>query len=375
MPWRRGCAVTRTIMPERDEAAWRYLRHWVRPALIEGSGYAPPPAGYRIKLDAMENPYPTDWGALAECRPLLNRYPDAGAGALRDVLRQIWSVPDALAIVPGNGSDELILYLCLLMAGDNRCVLSPEPSFVMYRHLSALTGFRYVGVPLSRNWQLDMPAMLRAIESDKPAIIWLAWPNNPTGTLYAREDILTLARATSGLLVVDEAYQPYSQLSLLDQTPLPDNVIVLRTLSKLGLAGLRLGAAVGHPPWMQQLEKIRLPYNIGSLPQAIAATLPACYGDLLTQVNQIRVQRQHVRRQLEELPGLVVWPSAANFLLLTLTEKNADTIYQQLLNEGILIKNLHGTHPSLAQCLRLTIGLPDENDEVRQTLQTLLAAR
>ena len=371
MPWPLKCDPTGMTMPEQDDGVWPYLRRWLRPSLISNPGYTAHPPQARVKLDAMENPYatPHHWNNITVP---LNRYPDAEGHELRSALKKIWSVPDDLTLIPGNGSDELILYLCLLMGGDdNRRVLIPEPSFVMYRHLSTSTGFNCVGVPLREDWQLDMPAMLSTIEREEPAIIWLAWPNNPTGTLYPRSDIHTLAQATSGLLVVDEAYHPYSRTSLLDQMPLADNVIVLRTLSKLGLAGLRVGAAIGPPAWMTQLEKIRLPYNIGSLPQAVVSELPSCYDTFQAQTDQISEYRNQLARQLKELPHLMVYPGSANFLLIRLTQHHADTVYQQLLKQGILIKNLHGGHPLLDQCLRVTVGLPDENDEFIRSLREL----
>ncbi len=248
----------------------------IRPEVRALSAYHVPDPGRLVKLDAMENPYP--WPG--ELEPLwhealrgveVNRYPDPGAGRLKARLRQAMGVPEAAEMLLGNGSDEVIQILLTAVAGPGRTVLAPEPTFVMYRQVALTLGLRFVGVPLrAPDFGLDGEAMLAAVAAHDPAVVFLAYPNNPTGNLFDAEAVRAVLDASRGLVVVDEAYTPFAQESFLGEVLRHPRLLVLRTVSKMGLAGLRLGWLAGAPAWVRELEKVRLPYNINVLTQRSA---------------------------------------------------------------------------------------------------------
>jgi histidinol-phosphate aminotransferase len=253
-------------------------------------------------------------------------------------------------------------------------VLAPEPTFVMYRMIAAFCGLEFVGVPLTEDFALDLPAMEAAIDAHDPAVIWLAWPNNPTGNLWSRADVHRVADRAGGLVVVDEAYQPFAEDTFIGELGTRDNVLVLRTLSKLGLAGLRLGFLAGPPQWLDEIDKLRLPYNVNALTQAGAVFALDRFDRLETQAAAIRGERDRLAARLAALPGTTVYPSAANFLLLRVPRGRARAIFDALLGEDILIKCLDGGHPALADCLRVTVGTPAENALLAEALERQIRA-
>ncbi len=346
-----------------DEA----VAHWVRPELRELIAYHVPEPDNRIKLDAMENPYtwPSElveqW--LARLREVpLNRYPDPAARLLAGRLREAMAIPDGAEILLGNGSDELIQMIALALAQPDRVILAPEPSFVMYRLIARFAGMACVTVPLNRDdFSLDMAAMRAAIERTQPAVVFLAYPNNPTGNLFAAEQVVEIIELTPGLVVVDEAYAPFAEASFLGELSRFENLLVMRTLSKLGLAGLRLGLLAGDPRWIGELNKVRLPYNINVLTQVSAEFALAHRSVFDDQTRQIREDREQLFICLQAMPALTVYPSRANFILLRVKEKGAKRVFTALKQAGVLIKNLHGTSPLLEDCLRVTVGRPEEN--------------
>ena len=343
--------------------------NWVREIIQQQASYHVPPAGDYIKLDAMENPWPMPgelnqlWReSLTDLQ--LNRYPDPLAGVLVDRLRSTMDIPADAAVMLGNGSDELIQAILMALAGENRCVLSPTPSFVMYEVLAIACGIEYVGVPLHSDFALDMEAMHEAIKRHNPAVIFLASPNNPTGRRFRQSEIEEILRLAPGLVVVDEAYQPFMKKpddSFMSRLPEYPDLIVMRTLSKVGLAGIRLGLISGHPDWIRELDKLRLPYNINVLTQASASFALAHRGVLDAQTAQIRKQRQKLFDTLSGTEAIKVYPSEANFLLLRVAEGQAGRIFDGLKQKGILIKNLDPAGGMLADCLRVTVGRPEEN--------------
>ena len=350
-------------------------RDLVRGEILALTAYHVPPATGLVKLDAMENPYrlppevARELGArLADVA--INRYPDPSASALKARLRSAMGIPESLGLVLGNGSDELIQMLSLLVAKPGAVALAVEPSFVMYRMSAVISGLRYEGVPLGNGFALDEAAVMAAFTRHRPALTWLAYPNNPTGTLFPREAILRLAAAAPGLLVVDEAYYPFAGgATLLDAVGRVPNLLVVRTVSKLGLAGLRLGLCVGPREWTGELEKLRPPYNVNVL-TAAAADWVLAQGDLLAaQAAAIVAERAVLEHGLDAL-GLVHFPSAANFVLVRVPD--APAAFEGLKARGILVKNLHGSHPQLAHCLRLTVGTPDENRKLLAALAATL---
>ncbi len=351
---------------------------WIRPEVAALTAYHVPPADGLIKLDAMENPYPLPadlvdlW--LERLRGVaLNRYPDPGASALKARLREVMGLPADQGLVLGNGSDELIQMLALAVAGPGRVVLAPEPGFVMYRMIARFTGMDYVGVPLREDFDLDAEAMLAAIERHRPALVFLAYPNNPTGNLFDEAAMERIIEAAPGLVVVDEAYTAFAEASFLDRLGAHPNLLLMRTLSKLGLAGLRLGLLAGPTPWLDEIDKVRLPYNVNSLTQASAEFALDHYRVFEEQTRRIRLERERLASELAALPGLTVFPSRANFLLVRL--RDPDALFDHLLARGILVKKLHGSHPALAGCLRFTVGSEEENARLLAAVAEFLHAR
>ncbi|MDZ7750806.1 MAG: histidinol-phosphate transaminase [Gammaproteobacteria bacterium] len=359
--------------------AERLVRNLVQPRLRERDAYHVPDAGGLIKLDAMENPWPWPgelagaWLKELKAAPV-NRYPDATARRLVARLRATMKVPPAAALLLGNGSDELIQIILMAVAGSGRAVMSPEPSFVMYRLLAETLGFRYVPVALAADdFGLDMDAMLAAIRIEQPAVIFLAYPNNPTGNLFPREQVERILAAAPGLVVVDEAYTPFAGASFLEDVAHHPNLLVMRTVSKLGLAGLRLGWLAGPGAWVTQLDKVRLPYNINVLTQLSADFALRHYDVLEAQVAGLRQQRELLTTELEALSGLWVWPSRANFLLFRTPPGRARSIFEGLKARGVLVKCLDGAGPMLADCLRVTVSTPAENRAFLTALEDALA--
>jgi histidinol-phosphate aminotransferase len=349
----------------------------LRPELRELSAYHVPDAQGLIKLDAMENPYgwPPDlvdaW--LERLRPAsLNRYPDPGARRLKARLRTAMAIPDTADLLLGNGSDELIQLLILAVAGPGRVVLAPDPTFVMYRLVARYAGLDYVAVPLrAADFSLDRDALLAALDRHRPAVVFLSYPNNPTGNRFDPAVVRELIVAAPGLVVVDEAYLPFAEHSFLDSLAEFDNLLLLRTLSKLGLAGLRLGLLAGAPRWLAELDKLRLPYNINVLTQLSAEFALEHPALLLEQAARIRADRRALLAALNALPGLTAFASETNFILFRTPPGTADRLFAALRDSGILIKNLSSSGGLLRDCLRVTVGTPDEN---RAFLTALAAA-
>jgi histidinol-phosphate aminotransferase len=348
----------------------------VRPEILALKAYHVAPATGMVKLDAMENPYRLPPGLAREMGERLaavaiNRYPDPTAGALKQALRDAMEIPPDLDLVLGNGSDEILQMLSLAMARPGACVVAPEPSFVMYRMDALVAGLRYVGVSLRRDFTLDEGALMEAIDREKPAITWIAYPNNPTGNLFPREAILAAARASPGLVVVDEAYYPFSGgASLIADVPRVPNLVLVRTVSKLGLAGLRVGAAIGAPEWIEQLEKLRPPYNVNSLSLSAAQFLLE-HGDVLeAQTRDIVRERARLEAGLDALDSVERFPSAANFILVRVPD--GPGAFEALKARGILVRTFHGSHALLANCLRLTVGTAEENARLLEALASIL---
>jgi histidinol-phosphate aminotransferase len=349
----------------------------VREEILAMKAYHVAPATGLVKLDAMENPYRLPEALAQEMGARLagvavNRYPDPTAASLKARLREAMGIPPGLAMVLGNGSDEIIQMLSVALARPGAVALAPEPSFVMYQ-LSAITaGLRYVGVPLRADFTLDEEALLAAIAAHRPALTWLAYPNNPTGNLFPREAILRAVAASPGLVAVDEAYYPFSGgASLLDEVGRHPNLVLVRTVSKLGLAGLRLGFSVGPAAWMAELEKLRPPYNVNVLTAAAAELLLGRREVLAEQAAAIVAERGRLERALDALPGVRRFPSAANFILVRVPD--GPGAFEGLKGRGILVRTFNGSHPLLAHCLRITVGTPDENAKLLEALASVLS--
>ena len=336
------------------------------------------PEGF-IKLDAMESPYhpfarfpelSNEWLRLIAQAPI-HLYPNPAASGLQETLRKAFDIPEAAAIALGNGSDELIQFMTLLVAQSGATMLAVEPSFVMYRHNAELYGMNYVVVPLNEDFTLDLPAVFSAIDKHQPALIFIAYPNNPTGVCFRREEVEAIIRAARGIVVVDEAYGAFSRDSFLPQAGSVENLVVMRTISKIGFAGLRIGYAAGSPAVMGELAKILPPYNMNQLSLATAKFALQHHDVIQTTIDILKTERERVFNELSAIGRLKAFPSEANFI--TVRVPDADALFNTLKENRILIKKLHGTHPLLAQCVRITIGSPEQNDAVLDIIRKLYA--
>ena len=349
-----------------------------RPDVQSMHAYAVQDARGLVKLDAMENPYGLPpalqaalgarLGALA-----LNRYPGDRGNDLKEALAAHAQMPEGFALMLGNGSDELISLLALACDLPGASILAPVPGFVMYAMSAQLQGLEFIGVPLTADFELDEAAMLAAIARDKPAIVYLAYPNNPTANLWddaAIEKIVAAQGAEGGLVVMDEAYQPFAARSYIDRIARHGHVLLMRTLSKFGLAGVRLGYLMGPAALVAEVDKVRPPYNISVL-NCECALFALEHAEVFeAQAEAIRAERTKLLAGLDALPGVKVWPSDANMVLVRVPD--AAKTFEGLKARGILVKNVSKMHALLANCLRLTVGTADENAQMLAALQASL---
>ena len=383
-------AAAGTVSPARIAA--RIERH-VRSDVQRMAAYHVADATDAIKLDAMENPWRLPGALQAELAQRLaalaiNRYP---SGNTYTALKQAIARHDGLdgidGLVLGNGSDELISLLCQLVAQPGATIMAPAPSFVMYEMGARLAGVGFVPVPLRPDFSLDREAMLQAIETHRPALVFLAYPNNPTGNLFDADDVRAILQATDGLVVLDEAYAPFAGgASWLSQLPAWPNLAVMRTCSKWGLAGARIGYLASAPAWAAQLDKIRPPYNISVLDAETACFAFQHHADFDQQTRALCTERQTLVQRLQALLGPQglshVYPTAANFVLVRLAggqddaagPSRATRVAAAMRAAGVLIKDASRMHPALAECLRLTVGAPEENEAMLQALAAALDA-
>jgi histidinol-phosphate aminotransferase len=350
----------------------------VRPDILAMSGYHVPPAAGLVKLDAMENPYALPEAlkrALAErlAAVAINRYPAPSYARLKQLIREKLGVPAGAEVLVGNGSDELITMISVATAKPGAAVVAPAPSFVMYDLSTRFAGSRFVPVPLAADLSLDVEAMLAAIAEHRPAVVWLAYPNNPTGDCFARADVERILAAAPGLVVLDEAYQPFALDSWMDDLARHEHLVVMRTVSKLGLAGIRIGYMAAAPRWIAEFDKVRPPYNVSVLDEAAAEFALEHLDVLQAQCARIRDDRERLRADLDAIPGVAAFPSRANFVLVRVA--GASAVAAGMRERGVLIKDVSRMHPLLADCLRLTVGTPDENAAMLAALRGALAAR
>ncbi|MEO8717017.1 MAG: histidinol-phosphate transaminase [Burkholderiales bacterium] len=315
-----------------------------------------------VKLDAMENPYPLPAQMRRELAEHLatvelNRYPDPTGRKLRELLARKMHVPAGMEILLGNGSDDLIQIVTFACARPGAAMMFPAPTFVMYGVNATLSGMRALRYELREDYSLDREAFVARVKAEQPALIFIAYPNNPTGVLYPEDDVIAVLRAAQGLVVLDEAYHVFAQKSFMPRLADFPNLVVMRTVSKLGLAGIRLGYLVGRPEWIGEFNKVRQAYNVNVLTQAAATFVLERLEVLEEQAARIRAERPGLGKALAALPGVTVYPSAANFFLVRVAD--ADRTYEALRRQGVLVRNFNGA--GLKNCLRITIGTPDEN--------------
>jgi len=353
------------------------MKDWIRPEIKALTAYHVPDATGYIKLDAMENPYqwPQDlvdkWlDVLRDAN--LNRYPDPSANDLKVKIQASLNLPAESEIILGNGSDELIQMILMAVSGKDRVVMSVEPSFVMYKMIASFLDMPYVGVPLTDQFELDTEHMLSRIKQHQPAVIFISYPNNPTGNLFSEQSIDEILKTTDAIVVVDEAYFSFADKSYASKLADYENLIVMRTVSKMGLAGLRLGYMAGNKYLLQEIDKVRLPYNINILTQLSTEFALNNIQVLDTQTEQIKRDREKLSAELKKIEGLEIYPSDANFILMRLLDYNADDVFSALKENNILIKNLSHASTSLKNCLRVTVGKAEENEQFLLALRSAL---
>ena len=356
----------------------RFLR-----ADVQGMhGYAVQPSAGFVKVDTMENPFtlpPALRRALGErlAEVALNRYPAERIDVLREALARHAGMPEGCELMLGNGSDELISLLALAADVPGSVVLAPVPGFVMYELSAKLQGLRFVGVPTTADFQLDRAAMLAAIAEHQPALTYLAYPNNPTANLWDAGTVRRLideAAQFGGLVVMDEAYQPFSSSTWLDamraEPEAHAHVLLMRTLSKFGLAGVRIGYMVGAARLVAEVDKLRPPYNISVLNAECALFALEHQAVFAEQAAEIRRERTALISALAALPGVEPFPSEGNMVLVRVPD--AQRAFDGLKTGGLLVKNVSKMHPLLARCLRLTVGTPAENAQLLRAFPTVL---
>jgi len=345
----------------------RRIQQVIRQDVTSMHAYAIQPSAGLVKLDAMENPFRLpeplqhELGArLAQVA--INRYPGQCVADVVAALTRHVQLPAGCKLILGNGSDELIDLLSVACDVPGAGILAPLPGFVMYEMSAKLRGLRFAGVSLTPDFQLDRAAMLAAIERERPSLTYIAYPNNPTANLWddaVIDDIVAAVGAQRGLIVFDEAYQPFSSRSWLPRLSAHEHVLVLRTLSKFGLAGVRLGYLCGHAALIDEIDKVRPPYNVSVL-NAEATLFALEHADeYARQATLLREQRERLQAALRAMPDVTAFPSEANMILLRVAD--AKRTFEGMKARGVLVKNVSALHPLLANCLRLTVGTPDEN--------------
>jgi histidinol-phosphate aminotransferase len=346
----------------------------VRPEILALKAYPVAPAEGMVKLDAMENPYALPEETRRELadvlsRVELNRYPDPSAPKLRELIRRKMGVPQGMDVLLGNGSDDLIQIVTLALAKPGAVMMYPGPTFVMYAMNATYFGVRAVQAGLRDDFSLDRDAFLKALREHNPALVYIAYPNNPTGVLYSEDDVLAILKEARGLVVLDEAYHVFARKTFMPRLTEFANLVVMRTVSKLGLAGIRLGYLAARPQWVEQFDKVRQVYNVNVLTQAAASFMLERLDVLEQQAARIRADRDALGNNLRALKGVTVFPSEANFFLIRVPD--ADRAFEALKRQGVLVRNLNS--PALKNCLRVTVGTPEENrillNALREALQ------
>lgn len=317
-----------------------------------------------VKLHANENPFPPSEELLnlfAESirNFQLNRYPDPDSKNLkRAIAKRLNTETNRLVI--GNGSDEIILLLIQIFCGENDSVIFPDPTFAMYAIIAQGLRVKPVSVPLDDQWEFDADEILQAAEENNSRVIFLSYPNNPTGNCFSENQVRKVVENFKGIVVVDEAYYDFSRKSFVGDIGNHNNLVVLRSLSKIGLAGLRVGFGVTNPMIIDQINKVRLPYNSNTVSQTLAEYQMTHFDPVQKQIDSILDERVRLMDELEKIGSLTVFPSDSNFFLFR-TEQSADKIFSYLMDNGVLVRNL-SSHPRLNNCLRVTVGTRDEND-------------
>ena len=336
------------------------IKKLVKPNVLKLKAYQAEEIPCKVKLDANESPY----GFRVLNNIHTNKYPDPEAKELRKLFARGLKVK-VENVLHGNGSDELIYNLIATFGGP---VLYPTPTFSMYGIIAQALDEKFTGLPLDEKFDLDMNGMNKQIIKSNPKLIFLSSPNNPTGNSFSSERILQILKKSKGIVVVDEAYQQFSsRKSFIPLLEKHKNLVILRTLSKVGLAGLRTGFMLAHEDIINEVNKVRLPFNLNSLSQKVAIDALKKPGELKARINKIVSERKRLFKEMSKMNGMCPFPSDANFILFHVN--NPDKIYNDLLKRGVLIRNMKGI---AGGCLRVTVGKPAENNTFIKNLKQLL---
>ncbi len=355
-------------MPQMD------INNLIRKEVLKQEGYRADITSCHIKLDANENPFTIPpylkENLFEEMKKVfLNRYPEPGAIHIRRRFAKYFSVDEDMIMI-GNGSDELIQILCSALVVSSSVVMVPVPTFVMYRIIALNAGHVVEEVPLNTSFDLDPDTILEQVIAKSPVLIFLSYPNSPTGNCFNEGIVEAIIEASTGIVVIDEAYGSFARKTLLPLSKKYDNVVILKTLSKVGLAAMRIGFLIGSPSLVRELDKVRLPYNINALSQISAVFYLNHIDIFLSQTNEIIERREELLNALKKIEGIHPYPSNANFIFFS-CDFDTDRVYKSLIQQGVLIKNLNSPG-ILKNCMRVTVGNREENEEFLKSLRKIL---
>jgi histidinol-phosphate aminotransferase len=347
-----------------------------RPDLADLRPYGAPQLDVAVRLNTNESPYPPPPVVMEDMARRvaglsLNRYPDRDFRDLREALaKHVGTLTERVWVA--NGSNEIIQQLCQAYGGAERRAMTFEPTYEMHTLITRVSGTRLIRARRAQNYAMDLDASLDAIRRNQPDIVFLCSPNNPTGTTIPEEDIAAICQEARGLVILDEAYAEFSGGSawrLLDDH---ENLVSTRTFSKaFRMAGARVGYLVAQPSVIEEILKVRLPYHLSSLTQAAALTALDHAIELSTTVETIRHERDRLWDELSTTRGITAFPSRANFILFRCEAVDAPTVWQRLLDAGVLVRDFSGTQ-GCEGCLRVSVGTPDQDEKFLEALSQAL---
>ena len=350
-------------------------RPGLRDDLTELRGYHSPQIDVSVRLNTNESPYPPPEGFVeafgaAVAAVSSNRYPDRGAGRLRAALGRFLDQP-AERIFCANGSNEVLQTILLAYGGPGRRAAVFEPSYVLHAHIANITGTGVVTGERGPDFTLDPAGASAFVAAEAPDVVFLTTPNNPTGTVEPRATVEALLDAAPGLVVVDEAYADFAPWSALELVGEGTPLVVVRTYSKVwSMAAFRLGFCVAPADLVADLDKVVLPYHL-SVPTQVAGTVALSFVDeMRARVEAIVAERERLTGALDAMDGVEVFPSGANFVLVRVA--GAHAVWQALLDKDVLVRDF-SRRPRLDDCLRVTVGRPEENDAFLTALKEVLA--
>lgn len=353
------------------------IKTLIREEVLNQEAYSAAEVSCRIKLDANENPY--DISDSLKSRIIeriknvpLNRYPEPGSPEFRAGLAGLYGVTDDMLLI-GNGSDELIQTLLIAVKKQASSIMIPTPTFAMYKISALNTGHKIIEVPLDSQFDLDTASMLEIIASKSPELIFLSYPNNPTGNCFDAGKIEAIIKESSGIVVVDEAYADFSGKKFLPYLERYENLVILKSLSKVGLAAMRIGVLIGCPPLVHELNKVRLPYNLNTFSQIVAGLYIENEAEFRKQADKVVSRREELFKELKKIDGIRPYTSDANFILFSCSF-DTDSVYCSLIERGFLIKKFN-TPGILKNCMRVTAGTREENEEFLEALRNIMLGK